>query len=164
MTRGKYANRADARRTREAAEVDAETYRRKVAQLVAENGKLRETLTAERAATSERMRRMAALMEESASPEVERLRRELDAAREAVASERRQAGLDLARLFRSRPDDTRLSATMHTRIMDLFHITPTEYFGDLVGDNRTVRRSNGRKMRSTNLVVAEFRARGAEPL
>lgn len=88
MARGKYGDKAAARKAREERDAAIETYEQRVAKLVDENKQLRARLTSEREAASKERRTLKAMLREGSSPalvtaerENTRLREERDHAR-----------------------------------------------------------------------------------
>jgi hypothetical protein len=146
MTRGRYATSSEARRAREEAESEVVAGRRKIAQLFEENKELREALTQERVATTERERRLVALMNEGASPEVESLRQQLHRARQERDDVRRELAVGLSRLMKE--CDGRTTRDFIAEALIFLDVPPYEHFSNEWSGNRRDRRITPEKGRA----------------
>jgi uncharacterized membrane protein YccC len=91
MSRGKYATRAEAQRDRKVLVDDVDAQRRRIAQLVAENVRLRERAETERGAAAARIRTLIAQNQEGTSDALEAAHRLIDSLREQMGQIRGQA-------------------------------------------------------------------------
>lgn len=143
--RGKQATSSEARRAREEAESEAVAGRRKIVQLTEENRGLRETLAQERVASTERQRKLVALMNEGASPEVEALRSQLRQAQHDRDGIRQELAGGLSKLLRINTGDV---GDFIKAALDYLDVPLHEHFSDFGWGTRRDRRTTHQKARA----------------